>query len=67
MSAVNAYFCGPKAMRESLKSGLESLGLKRGAFHYEEFEIRSGIGVRKFVNWILLRYGDKVLTKITAK
>ena len=63
VSMLNAYFCGPKAMRESLKSNLESLGLKRGAFHYEEFEIRSGIGVRKFVNWILVRYGDKVLTR----
>ena len=67
VSALSAYFCGPKAMRESLKSKLESLGLKRGAFHYEEFEIRSGIGVRKFVNWLLARYGDKVLTKKTAK
>ena len=64
---LNAYFCGPKAMREGLKSGLESFGLKRGAFHYEEFEIRSGIGVRKFINWLMNRYGDKVLTKLAAK
>jgi len=53
-------------MRESLKSNLESLGLKRGAFHYEEFEIRSGIGVRKFVNWLLARYGNKVLSRSSS-
>ena len=61
MSAYSAYFCGPKAMRESLKTDLQGMGLKRGAFHYEEFEIRSGVGIRKLLTWVLQRYGSKLL------
>lgn len=66
INKLTVYFCGPKKMREDLKSGLQALGLPRSAFHYEEFEIRSGIGIRKFVNWFLQRYGDKILDKLTA-
>ncbi len=57
------YFCGPSTMRESLKSDLTTLGLKRGSFHYEEFEIRSGIGVRKVLSWLLNRYGYKLFRR----
>lgn len=45
ISKATAYFCGPEAMRESLKSGLRSKGLAARRFKYEEFEIRSGIGL----------------------
>ena len=44
-------------MREDLKSSLSRLGLKCSNFHYEEFEILSGIGVRKGLNRLLNRCG----------
>ena len=46
-SALKVYFCGPKPMRGALGSGLKERGLLPGNFHFEEFEIRSGIGARK--------------------
>ncbi len=46
-SALLAYFCGPKPMRRALADGLIKQGLPAGQFHFEEFEIRSGIGGRK--------------------
>lgn len=55
LSGVNAYFCGPKPMRNALSAGLRLIGLRSSAFHYEEFEIRSGIGLRWLVSSILAR------------
>lgn len=52
---VNAHFCGPKPMRKALKEGLVAKGLRRGAFHYEEFEIRSDLGLRSLAGWLLAR------------
>ena len=48
-----AYFCGPEAMRQSLRNGLLERGLPSNRFRYEEFEIRSGIGLRKLLSWVL--------------
>ncbi len=42
-----AYYCGPKALRETLKEGLQAKGLPSRQFKFEEFEIRSGIGIGK--------------------
>lgn len=67
VSSLAAYFCGPKAMRDGLKSDLQAMGLKSGAFHYEEFEIRSGVGIRKAASWLLNRYGEQALNKVFAK
>jgi predicted ferric reductase len=50
-------YCGPQALREALRRGLIAKGLKRRHFAYEAFEIRSGIGVRKLVGWLLRRFG----------
>ena len=41
-------FCGPKQMRLALKDGFERLGITGRRFRYEEFEIRTGVGLRKF-------------------
>jgi predicted ferric reductase len=46
-SELKAFFCGPKSMRMALSQGLRERGLHSANFHYEEFEIRSGIGARK--------------------
>lgn len=56
LAACDVYFCGPSAMRESLKADFTELGLQPSAFHYEEFEIRSSIGILKMLNWLALRY-----------
>lgn len=46
-----------RKLREVLRKGLIAKGLKRRYFAFEAFEIRSGIGVRKFVGWLLRRFG----------
>ncbi len=50
-------YCGPEGLREALRKGLIAKGLKRRYFAFEAFEIRSGIGIRKFVGWLLRRFG----------
>ncbi len=45
-------FCGPKAMRTALMGDLKALGYPRGQFHYEEFEMRSGLGVRRLFDFL---------------
>ncbi|MGI9425292.1 MAG: ferredoxin reductase family protein [Hyphomicrobiaceae bacterium] len=54
---VAVAFCGPKPMRESFRQQLKAAGFAAGNFQYEEFEIRSGIGLRKFAAWVLSRFG----------
>ncbi len=48
-SKANVYFCGPTSMRQTLKTQFAKAGLTARHFHYEEFEIRSGIGLRKLL------------------
>ena len=48
---AEVFFCGPVALRETLRSGLAQLGVARRRFHYEAFEIRTGIGL----GWIVQR------------
>ena len=45
---AHAYFCGPSAMRESLRHGLYDYGLPINNFHNEEFEMRTSIGIVRF-------------------
>ncbi|MEM7531945.1 MAG: ferredoxin reductase family protein [Chloroflexota bacterium] len=51
---AHVYFCGAESMRESLSKGLAQQGLPRSHFHYEEFEMRTSLGlvrlVRRFLN-----------------
>ncbi len=48
---VRVAFCGPQKMRESLYKDLTKAGLRSSAFQFEEFEIRSGIGLEKLLSW----------------
>lgn len=48
---AQTYFCGPASMRNAFQAGLSRLGLHSSAFHFEEFEIRSGIGLRRMMSW----------------
>ena len=58
LSKHHLLYCGPTAMRETLKTDLLDHGLRKRHFHYEEFEIRTDIWpislintkVRKFIS-----------------
>jgi predicted ferric reductase len=56
LNLCTVAFCGPEPMREALRKGLTALGLPRRQFMYEEFEIRSGIGIRRMVGWLVQRF-----------
>ncbi len=51
LSDTEVFFCGPKGMRVAMRDGFGQRGLPRRRFHYEEFEIRSGIGLVRVWNW----------------
>lgn len=50
-------YCGPTALRQQLRLDLIKAGLKKSRFHFEEFEIRSGIGLLAFAGWVMKRFG----------
>ena len=49
LGSARVFFCGPEGLREALRSGLARYGVGARNFSYEEFEIRSGIGLRKLL------------------
>jgi predicted ferric reductase len=51
VASSHAYYCGPEVMRKSMAQGLSKHGLSFSKFHYEEFEIRSGIGFRQMFSF----------------
>ncbi len=53
---ADVYYCGPESLRKAMLHGLKREGLSSRRFHYEEFEIRSGIGIRNIVAWLLARF-----------
>ena len=55
---AHVYFCGPKPMREALQTRFASLGLSARRFHFEAFDIRTGIGLNKLAAWILKRVSE---------
>jgi predicted ferric reductase len=55
IASASAAFCGPKPMREALQRDFQALGLPKSRFHYEEFEIRSGIRLRLMLTWLMKR------------
>ncbi|MBO6756949.1 MAG: ferredoxin reductase family protein [Roseibium sp.] len=52
LPSAHVYFCGPTAMRKALKTGLVAKGLRASRFHYEEFEMRTGIGLGRLAAWL---------------
>ncbi len=67
MSSATAAFCGPEAMRKTLKADLVRMGLPTGRFAYEEFEIRSGIGLWTLVEWIAPRLFNAIMPAVASK
>ena len=51
-----ALFCGPEGMRKGFKAGLAKHGIWGRNFAYEEFEIRSGIGLRALFSFLVRRF-----------
>lgn len=47
LSTSRVLFCGPVEMRRSLQAGLATHGVTGRRFQYEEFEIRTGLGLRR--------------------
>lgn len=52
---TQTYFCGPASMRIAFQAGLTRLGLRSSAFHFEAFEIRSGLGLRRMISRLAVR------------
>ena len=51
----HVLYCGPASLRKTLWEGLRGHGLSARRFHYELFEIRTGVGLKYLFNWIINR------------
>lgn len=55
LKQAKVLFCGPVPMRKALGAGLRALGVPARRYHYEQFEIRTGIGLQWVLNWLWAR------------
>ena len=55
LSRARVSFCGPVSLREDLQTGLRRYGVDPRRFQYEEFEFRTGIGLKQLAAWVLER------------
>lgn len=55
LKGKHVLYCGPSAFRKTLWEELREHGLSARRFHYELFEIRTGIGLDSLFNFILNR------------
>lgn len=53
-------FCGPRRMRETLKAEFSIKGIRGRNFRFEEFEIRSGVGLRRLAEVVLNKSMSKL-------
>ncbi|MGC3939563.1 ferredoxin reductase family protein [Roseobacter sp. EG26] len=53
LSQMKVSFCGPVALRRSLQTGLLRYGVTARRFHFEEFEFRTGVGLRRLALRVL--------------
>lgn len=60
---THVFFCGPEGLRHAVETSLSAWGHPTRKFHYEEFEIRSGLGIRKFVGWIAPKFMSVIQNK----
>ena len=63
--AAHVFFCGPAPMRKALRSSLILKGLRASRFHYEEFEMRTGIGLGYLAAWLWDRGMHEVERRLT--
>lgn len=55
LSHARVSYCGPLSLREALQTGLRRNGVGPRRFQYEEFEFRTGIGLKQLAAWVLER------------
>ena len=55
LAEATVAYCGPAALRESLRLGLRTYGVTARRFHFEAFEFRTGIGLEALAAWVLTR------------
>lgn len=55
LKKTHVLYCGPSALRQAIWQGLKGQGLSARRFHYERFEIRTGIGMEYLFKKILDR------------
>ena len=65
LSKAKVSFCGPVSLRDMLMKGLRIYGVSPRAFHFEEFEFRTGIGLKALARWVLERRAGPQPTKST--
>ncbi|MEM7259346.1 MAG: ferredoxin reductase family protein, partial [Pseudomonadota bacterium] len=56
---AHVLYCGPAALRQSIWNGLKGQGLSARRFHYERFEIRTGVGLEYLFKKLL----DRAVTR----
>lgn len=59
-SGLVVSFCGPRGMRESLKAEFAAMGVRGRNFRFEEFEIRTGIGLRRLADFLMNRSKNRL-------
>ena len=59
LAACKVSFCGPTSLRRSLQTALPRYGVSARRFHYEEFEFRTGVGLKRLAVWVLERRRDR--------
>ncbi len=62
IAAAKVAFCGPAPLRRDLQAGLAAYGVTPRNFHYEEFEFRTGIGLKRLAALIAARMRGKALS-----
>jgi predicted ferric reductase len=58
LATTKVSFCGPVGLRNGLQPGLRRHGVSPRNFHFEEFEFRTGIGLKRLAEWVLARTRD---------
>ena len=55
LKGKHVLYCGPSALRDSLRKELPKQGVPARRFHYELFEIRTGVGLQMLFDYLLKR------------
>ncbi len=55
LGTATVAYCGPVTLRRTLEAGLKRHGVTAKRFHYEEFEFRTGVGLKRLAAWIMDR------------
>lgn len=55
LSRFLVAFCGPVSLRRAMQSDLRRFGVTSRNFHFEEFEFRTGIGLRRLAQRLIGR------------